>query len=778
MSRTPDANYSAEYTVGPIPAPRYATVWAALVCAVLTLALGLPALGGKFLVNPYSDQYIAGYAFREFGAAYLRTHHAFPQWNPYLFDGMPYVAAMHGDIFYPTFLLRMVLPTDVAMTWGFMIHVFLAGIFTYAFLRALGLSFKASLVGGVAYMMSGNVAGLVSPGHDGKLFISALLPMALLCVVRGVRDGRHWAWGALSLVIGLAVLSPHPQLLQYMLLRLAASLGAVALGLLIGAIQYLPVREYVGWSPRAGGIGWDAAVSYSLPPEEMLNFVVPQFTGMLDNYWGRNGIHFHSEYIGGAVFLLAGLAIGGWALRSQKRLVGFWLASFFVSLLWALGGNTPFYRLVYAVVPGTRFFRAPSVMLFMVSFCVAVLAAFGVERLALSQLRRRYLISWAIVAVLIGLLGASGGLTNLGVTIADQQRTGMVMANDGALRFGALRAMVFILLGVAGAWAVSARLVSRHLGTAILVAVVALDLWSVERRYWRFSEPASTLFATNEIIDFLRKQPQPVRVLSGQAAPSEVPHDPLLGYDGLMVHRIRQVLGYHGNHIGKVDLLIGGGEDGNREIASPNFWRLANLKYLVTNSPDPFPFPGIKRLLGPVKSPAGSDLYLHELPVDAPYSWITPVMVKAADDAVLGTVLDPRFDVRSVALFDTSAAVQGREISTPPAALPIKSTVTSYEAGRVSLELDAPAPEGAALVVSENYYPGWQATVDGKPAPVGRVDVALLGVVLPTGARKVELTYDSPVYHRGANLTLVALILTGLLWASGGVLDRRRGARG
>ena len=43
---------------------------------------------------------------------------------------------MHGDIFYPTFLLRMVLPTDVAMTWGFIVHLFLAGLFTFGFLRA------------------------------------------------------------------------------------------------------------------------------------------------------------------------------------------------------------------------------------------------------------------------------------------------------------------------------------------------------------------------------------------------------------------------------------------------------------------------------------------------------------------------------------------------------------------------------------------------------------------------------------------------------------------
>src|SRR5512132_2413314 len=124
-----------------LPAPRFALGWAAIVYALCTLSLGYPALAGKFLVNPHSDQYIAGYAFREFAATTLRTAGHFPLWNPYLFGGMPYVAAMHGDIFYPTFLLRMLMPTDAAMTWGFIIHVFLAGLFTFGFLRALGYSF-------------------------------------------------------------------------------------------------------------------------------------------------------------------------------------------------------------------------------------------------------------------------------------------------------------------------------------------------------------------------------------------------------------------------------------------------------------------------------------------------------------------------------------------------------------------------------------------------------------------------------------------------------------
>jgi uncharacterized membrane protein YfhO len=81
-------------------------------------------------------------------------------------------------------------------------------------------------------------------------------------------------------------------------------------------------------------------------------------------------------------------------------------------------------------------------------------------------------------------------------------------------------------------------------------------------------------------------------------------------------------------------------------------------------------------------------------------------------------------------------------------------------------------------MVSENYYPGWSATVDGKPATIGRADFTLIGVELPAGAREVELTYGSATYERGRAITVVALLLAVVAVAAGIVLERRRQARG
>ena len=77
------------------------------------------------------------------------------------------------------------------------------------------------------------------------------------------------------------------------------------------------------------------------------------------------------------------------------------------------------------------------------------------------------------------------------------------------------------------------------------------------------------------------------------------------------------------------------------------------------------------------------------------------------------------------------------------------------------------------MLVSENYFPGWTAKVDGTPAPTARADYTLIGVQLPTGGRKIDLTFEDPAYKQGKIITILALILTAVLIA-GGIFTERR----
>jgi hypothetical protein len=314
------------------------------------------------------------------------------------------------------------------------------------------------------------------------------------------------------------------------------------------------------------------------------------------------------------------------------------------------------------------------------------------------------------------------------------------------------------------------------IAASLIVASAAIDLWSIERSYWMFSPPASTIYAADDAIRYIKKQSQPGRVIPLPLSDDYARSDPFLRpggqANGLMAHEVRDVLGYHGNQLGRYNDLLGL-DEGGRQIVNPNFWALTNARYWLTNS-DSLPIPGARRVVGPVRNAAGTNTYLFELPGDNPIAWLAPVIVRAPSaDQILGTVLDPRFDVRRAAIFDPGSNVSAKEITALPAPLETKVSATKYEPGRMTLALESPAPAGSALLVSENYYPGWKATVDGQPVKLGRADYTLIGIELPAGARTVELWFDSAPYHTGKTITLIALCISILWWLSGAVLERR-----
>lgn len=826
MARTPDVTATPR-SDPELAAPRFAVGWAALVYAVCTMLLAYPALAGKFLINPRSDQFIAGYAFRDFAAQSLKSGHGFPLWNPFIEGGLPYVAAMHGDIFYPTFLLRMALPTDAAMTWEFVIHLFLCGLFTFLFLRAWRFGFYASLIGGIAYMLGGSIAGYASPGHDGKLFVSTMLPAALLLLTRGVRDGKAWAWGGLTVVVGLAVLSPHPQLLQYMLLtsgafalyiafaehpgigrlprgvavrRLGLAAGAVVLGGLIGAIQYLPVIEYTPWSPRAGGHDYATATSYSFPIEETLNMYWPQFSGILSSYWGRNSIHLHSDYFGVVVLMLFGAAFGQLARSTQRSFRTFWIVTGAIALLWAYGGFTPFFHVILAIVPGTKYFRAPSTIIYVAAFSMAVLASIGTERLLARRVTTRYAIGWVIGAAVFGLLMSVGGYTALVNAVANSLAgnfppeahaqvtdfvTSRAQPNTSSAIAGVWRSFLFVGVAAALMWAYLGDRIKARPAVIALAAVLAIDLWTIERLYWIFSEPAAKLFATDPAIEAIKsdiaKTGEPGRVIAESGSSAVVPTDPAFIGDGLMTHGLRINGGYHGNELGIYKQLLE--LDSGRVELSPSFWRHENIQYMYTGADEAFAaqasaqlkLPTFTKLAGPVRNAAGSMVYAYKLPVLSPFSWVASAIVKAPQDQALATVLDARFEPTRVAIADTSARdIHDVQLQTLPPPAASRPRVISYAPGAIDFSLDQPAGPGQALVVSENYFPGWSATVDGKSAPVGRMNYNLIGVALPAGARAIQLRFDDAAYEKGKRVTIVALVLTFLVWIGGAFVERRR----
>src|SRR5881394_2667969 len=551
----------------------------------------------------------------------------------------------------------------------------------------------------------------------------------------------------------LAFLDPERPVPRVALLRLAGSLGAVMLGGAIAAIQVLPFLQYIAFSPRADqGVssGWLHATSWAMPPEELIDTFLPQFSGLKELYSGTNAFKGHTEYLGVVALILASIGVTQ-TTRSRLRWAFVTLALFF--LTFALAGATPFFRIWYAILPMISKARAHSMAFYIVAFAVAVWVAFGVERI----LERRPInpvkgmVAWMVALGVVLLFGLSGAWSNLARSFADPAKIENIAANRDALLLGTLRVVAFgaAALGLIWVWGQGKlRAVSF---AALLFGLIGLDLYTIDRRFFVYVPRARELFAPDAITEQVRKAPSPYRVFDTGPYGASV----------LMSYSIPQVLGYHGTEVAAYDDLLGG-KNAWSNLRYPQLFRLLAVRYVIFG--DSVSLPGYHRVLGPVPNALGVRSYLYEADNPPPYARVVPAAIKGEADRIIPTLIDPRLDYDRVVLFTPDQPVNPLPVDSMPPPSPSKAQVTAWEPGRMNISLDPVPPKPGYVLVSENWYLDWHATVDGADAQVLRGDQTFITVPVPAGARRVDLVYRSSRYGTGKLLSILAtVIVAGVL---------------
>jgi hypothetical protein len=164
----------------------------------------------------------------------------------------------------------------------------------------------------------------------------------------------------------------------------------------------------------------------------------------------------------------------------------------------------------------------------------------------------------------------------------------------------------------------------------------------------------------------------------------------------------------------------------------------------------------------------GPDARLYRVEGALPRAFVVPAQQVVEDEgAALAAVTAPDFDPRAVAV--TEEPVEGLSESGAGGG---EAEIVDYEPERVVIRASSQGP--GLLVLSDNWYPGWKAKVDGEPVDVERVDYLLRGVPLAGGSHTVELTYEPLSWRVGWIVTLLALV--GLAAAVVVGLRRRRDA--
>ena len=317
-----------------------------------------------------------------------------------------------------------------------------------------------------------------------------------------------------------------------------------------------------------------------------------------------------------------------------------------------------------------------------------------------------------------------------------------------------------------------------------LCLLVGADLWRDATRYWSYRDaPDIGLYGGDAITQYLQNAPRPFRVMDFSDTDFAV-------YPGasLMAFGVPQVLGHHAFQLDAYNALLGGRNEWGYLLASRRLWDLLAVQYvLVPAATDMGQHPSLTAwrnlaadfdtVFAGVLTASGTRAHLLERRNPAAYARLVPAAAALPDDRAIPLVADPRssLGLDQVVLLAPDAPVSLDSLATIPPPLPNTAIVEAWEPGRMRIRLN-PAPDRDAwLVVAENWYPDWHATVDGQPAPAVRGDVSLITVRVPAGGREVDLVFDSADYRTGRRISLASLVVVALALTLPPVLRRRRG---
>ncbi|MCC7359240.1 MAG: hypothetical protein IT317_07180 [Anaerolineales bacterium] len=739
------------------------------------------------------------YPWRSLGLELLRGGHL-PLWNPYLGHGAPLLANYQSALLYPPNWLGLVLPLDLASGWLAALHLAWAGLGLALLARRVGARPLGQAVAGLAFGLSQYLVSRV--GFFSINATVAWLPWLIWAVdvqlqAAGWRAALAAAW-RLTAVSGLLLLAGHAQTAWYALLlaglwaawrllttagltwprrassalRLAAALGW---GAGLAALQLLPTAELLRESPRATAAAYDFVMTYSYSPLRALTMLAPNLFGSpaTGNYQGYGNYWEDANYVGvlplalALTLLVPTVVRAGW--RALRRVAsaappepGRGLPLFLggvsvIAVVWGLGVNTPVFPWLYAHVPTFSLFQAPTRVLIWLTFALALLAGLGTDRWRAPSGRAHY---WTR-------LGAMGAATLLLGGLA-----GGVLFRSGTELAATLRT-VALSLGWAGALLLATAALSLLQPTltpgrwgALVVSVVLVDLLAAGWGLNPGADPAA--YRAPAALD-----PALDAALGGHRLWYPPDDEQAAKFETLLSFQTfgppQLALTTRAVQLPNVGVL-------DRRASANNFDPLVSARYAAfTELAAAHPTAGLLALMDVAVVAVLEDqpdwellsrdpqtgIAFYRAPGEPRRVWVVgAARVVPNMAAALAALADPAFDPAAEVVLEAGAA------QLPPSRI---SLTPSINAVTIQVSLAA----AGWVVVSDTFYPGWVAAVDGQPAPLWAANAAFRAVPVPAGSHVVRLDYQPCSVALGGLITLVALVG----WAGLGLLAHVAGRR-
>jgi hypothetical protein len=736
----------------------------------------------------------------------------FPLWNPYYFNGHPLFATLQPGVLYPFSFIFLILPFHWAFNLNIVIHFAFMGWFTYLLLRGMNASHWGSLVSGIILMLSGYLTSVL--GMLSTLMSVTWVPLFFLTFFAAIKKNNS-GYAILSGVFGtcmflgggvevcyltfgitfLLILFPKwlfeesiiPDLKRR--LFLFTSFCLVFFGL--SAIQLLPFLELAKLSVRSTGLPYTEAGLWSLHPWDLVEFFVTDQYGVSNtdytNYWKFQS-WLKSIYMGAVPFLLS-----LFLLKGNKRLFFGFLFLFVISMLLALGKNTPLHHLLYDYLPFFNKIRYPVKYIFLAFLILSITAGLGFDRFKLEAQNQKAIL-WGKTILVLGffcmlIYGAINVFHTELVSYLKSIGWDKPEYNDVEInlfnikRFFAFTGFFCVLIFMY----FQPRFRKPWL-LVCMIAILILDLFFANYDYYG-KKKVSEVYKTEENERFFKDDLSLFRIHRTKETRDNRIEGNNQEWDHLKIRKEKFELGILGNNKifqtqgievtrlarwENVSELI----DSAPTLETTALLNLMNAKYIISKKE--LDFPNFKKVK--VSYPV-THKQMEKAELDEPYSiniyenkkvlprafLVSECKIINKEQDFKNTFIDKNFNFKTLMLLEKKSEnfiCTGEDTKISEGSVKI----TSYKSNTV--ELTVKSKKRQLLFLGDSYYPGWKAFVDGDEVEILRSNYLFRAIVIEPGTHEIQFDYDPFSFKLGLTITSLTILIC-LIYFLKGVMNLR-----
>lgn len=677
-----------------------------------------------------------------------------PFWNPYAFSGTPHLANYQSAVLSPFNLLFFILPFIMAWGWLVLLQPLLAGIFMLIYLRTLKISNIGSSLGSISFMFCGFIT--VWMGYATLGYAVLFLPLGLFAIEKSFQTKKIIYQLLLCLCILLSFFSGHFQISLYVLLFLIVYivwkglvlksvkyslllLLYVSLGFLITLPQILPTLEFYKDSIRSSIFQKVEVIPWAYLP----TFIAPDFLG---NPVTRNDWFGHYAEWNGYIGLLP-LLFAFYSIKSiKKSIVLFYFLAGIVCVLFAF--PSPLLDLLIALHVPVLSTSAVSRIIVLYSFSFCVLGSFGFDFLIedIKQRKYRQILLWLGATCLIFITLWTVVLSRILLPLEK-----ISIAKQNLI----LPTVLYLTL----ATNVLFSLIIRKVRTIILLSIIIVLLVSFDM--FRFATKWQTFDNKNLVYSPVGITKELPSIFDNQKVMSNFDGSvgsyygttSLDGYDSLFINRYGEFVS---------SLSTGRIQTPERNVVSfpkngkytTDALNLLNVAYVVHKRGDdftPWTFPYWSNP-GQFSQIYQDDQYRVYKNLQAfPHAFlVSDYRIVTQNQKIIDTLFSKNFNAKNTVILEKKPS------------LPILSStqgnvkITSYTPDIIKMTVNTNG--NSLLFLSDPYYSGWNATVDGKQTEIYRSDYAFRSIVVPDGKHVVIFSYFPDSFRYGIYAALVGLL--------------------